>query len=171
MGVWLQQYRPQIRYLCPLLTPYPDQTRTTLESLVEQSLPAPVYLIGSSLGGFWATWLAEKYNLRAVLINPVVDLGLFNQTYLNVQLKNYHTEDTYRLEQQHIAGYNAVDVPIIRRALNYLLMVQTGDEVLDYRLSVDKYQGCRQIVEAGGDHTFQHFEKHIPEAMTFLESG
>ena len=171
MGVWLQQNCPQVQYLCPLLTPYPDHTRTTLESLVEQSSPGPVYLIGSSLGGFWATWLAEKYNLRAVLINPVVDLGLFNQPYLNLQLKNYHTEDTYRLEQQHIAGYNGVDVPIIRRPLNYLLMVQAGDEVLDYRLSVQKYQQCQQIVEPGGDHTLQHFEKHIPEAMAFLESG
>ncbi len=170
MGAWLQQNRPQVRYLCPFLTPYPDQTLATLESLVETALPGPVYLVGSSLGGLWATWLAEKYNLRAVLINPVVDLGLFNQTYLNVRLKNYHTEDTYMLGEQHIAGFNAVNVPVIRRVENYLLLVQTGDEVLDYRLSVRKYKGCKQVVEAGGDHTFQHFEKHIPEAMAFLES-
>ncbi len=170
MGEWLQQNRPQIRYLCPLLTPYPEQTRVTLEQLVEQTTPGPIYLMGSSLGGFWATWLAEKYDLRAVLINPVVDLGLFNQTYVNVRLKNYHTEDTYMLEQQHITGFRAVDVPEIRRPENYLLMVQTGDEVLDYRLSVHKYAGCRQIVETGGDHTFQHFENHIAAAMGFLES-
>ncbi len=76
MGEWLSQYRPQTQYLCPFLTPYPDQTRNTLEKLVEQHIIGSLYLMGSSLGGFWATWLAEKYGLRTVLINPAVDLSV-----------------------------------------------------------------------------------------------
>jgi len=170
MGEWLTAHRPQIRYLCPFLTPYPEETLATLEKLVGQYGHEPLYLMGSSLGGFWATWLAEKYDLKAVLINPVVDLGLFNDIYLNTRLKNYHTEDTYMLGEEHIAGFRVAEVPVIHRPENYLLMVQTGDEVLDYRLSVQKYAGCRQLVEPGGDHTFIHFENHIPEAMVFLES-
>src|SRR5690606_11448377 len=59
---WLAQNRPDIRYHCPHLTPYPDETRQALETLVESLLPEPVYLMGSSLGGFWASWLAEKYD-------------------------------------------------------------------------------------------------------------
>lgn len=169
-GKWLHDHRPHTRYLCPFLTPYPDETRVTLETLVEQS-GSPVHLIGSSLGGFWATWLAEKYDLRAVLVNPVVDLSLFRGQYLNCPLKNHHTEDTYVLREEHIAHFQAVDTPVIQRPENYLLMVQTGDEVLDYRLAVKKYAGCRQIVEAGGDHTYQHFEAHIVGAMTFLEQA
>jgi len=170
MDLWLAAHRPQLQYLCPLLSPYPEQTRTTLEQLVESSHPDNVRLIGSSLGGLWATWLAEKYDLKAVLINPVVDLNLFKDTYLNVKLKNYHTEDTYILDESHIKGFNSINIPDIRRPANYLLMVQSGDEVLDYRLALARYSASRQLVIDGGDHTFQNFEKYIPVAMEFLEA-
>jgi len=171
MGEWLKQHRPQIRYLCPFLTPYPDLTRNTLEQLVEQHLPGPLYLMGSSLGGFWATWLAEKYGLRAVLINPAVDLGLFNQKYINTDLKNYHTDDTYKLTEEHIAGFKSSDIPVVSLPEKYMLLVQTGDEVLDYRQAVQKYTGCKQIIDEGGDHTFDCFDTYIADAISFLEAG
>lgn len=167
-GQWLQDNRPGIRYLCPFLTPYPHETRRTLQALVEESATS-LYLIGSSLGGFWATWLAEKYDLRAVLINPVVDLALFRGQYLNTTLRNYHTPDTYRLTEMDVDGFRAVDTPVITRNSNYLLLAQTGDEVLDYRQAVKKYAGCRQIIEPGGDHTFTRFERHLETAINFLE--
>ena len=170
MGAWLTANRPKLRYLCPLLPPYPDETLTTLEKLVVQYQHEPLYLVGSSLGGFWATWLVEKYDLKAVLVNPLVNLGMFNQTYVNIGLKNYHTEDTYMLRDEHIAGFRAVDVPVVQRPANYLLLVQTGDEVLDYRLAVQKYAGSRQVVIPGGEHAFSHFETYILDAMAFLES-
>ena len=69
---WLAEHHPEIEFLCPQLTPYPADAQKLLDSAVESRFPDPVYLMGSSLGGFWATWLAEKYNLRAVLINPAV---------------------------------------------------------------------------------------------------
>lgn len=171
MGVWLTENRPNYQYLCPLLTPYPEHTRSILEQLVENNISDSVYLMGSSLGGFWATWLAEKYALKAVLINPVVNLDLFNRSYLNVKLKNYHSDDTYMLNESHIDGFKAVNVAVISKPESYLLLVQTGDEVLDYRLAINKYSGSKQIVIDGGDHTFQHFEKYIPEAMRFLEAA
>ena len=170
LGEWLNRHRPRLRYLCPFLTPYPDETRGTLEELVESS-QGPVYLMGSSLGGFWATWLAEKYDLRAVLINPAVDLAIFRHEMINVSLKNYHTDDVYMLKEEHVDGFRAVDVPAIKRPENYLLMVQTGDEVLDYRLAVKKYAGSSHLVEEGGDHTFSSFDRRIPEAISFLEAG
>jgi uncharacterized protein len=71
--VWLAAKHPEIDYHCPQLSPYPAETQQLLEQLVQSLLPQPVYLMGSSLGGFWATGLAEKYNLRALLINPAVN--------------------------------------------------------------------------------------------------
>ena len=68
--LWLAKNHPEIDFYCPQLPPYPAGAQFILESLVESLFPQPVYLMGSSLGGFWATWLAEKYNLRAILINP-----------------------------------------------------------------------------------------------------
>jgi uncharacterized protein len=105
---WLAANRPEIAYHCPQLTPYSEQTRIELEQLVESLLPQPVYLMGSSLGGFWATWLAEKYNLRALLINPSVHPCEFMPQYLESDLKSYHSSDIYRLTAQHIDEINAV---------------------------------------------------------------
>ena len=165
---WLRANRTDIEYHCPFLTPYPDQTKLTLEKIVQSTLPDALYLMGSSLGGFWATWLAERHNLKAVLINPAVELSVFKSEYINTELKNYHTEDSYYLTDEHVEHFRQVDTPTIGLTENYWLMVQTGDETLDYRLAVRKYHGCKQLVEQGGDHSFQNFERHIPSAIEFL---
>lgn len=166
---WLATHRPDIEYHCPALTAYPGRTRHTLEILIEQMLPEPVYLMGSSLGGYWATWLVEKYGLRAVLINPAVKPGMLNPEYVNVELKNYHSDDTYRLTEQDVEELLTADVSEIQFHDNYWLMVQTGDETLDYRLAVEKYAGCKQLIEDGGDHSFQNFDRWIAEAIEFLQ--
>src|SRR5690606_33320091 len=81
---WLAEWRPDIRYHCPHLSPYPRATQQTLEALVESLLPGRIGLIGSSLGGYWSTWLAEKYDLRALLVNPAVRPWEFMPDYLEV---------------------------------------------------------------------------------------
>ncbi|HWV15856.1 MAG TPA: YqiA/YcfP family alpha/beta fold hydrolase [Cellvibrio sp.] len=166
---WLAANHPEITYHCPQLTPYPEQTRAQLESLVESLLPQAVYLMGSSLGGYWATWLVEKYNLRAILINPAVRPYDFMPQYVQQELKSYHSDHIYRLEERHIAEIRSADVQPLRKG-NYWLLLQTGDETLDYRDALTKYAGCRQTVEEGGDHAFQGFERYLAEALQFLES-
>lgn len=165
---WLKTHRPDIHYHCPALTPYPGNTRQTLEDLVESLLPQTTAVIGSSLGGYWATWLVERYELRAVLINPAVRPSMLKPGYINVELKNYHTDETYTLDEKDIDELLAVDVADISLRDRYWLMVQSGDETLDYRLAVEKYRGCRQLVEEGGDHSFQGFERHLEEVINFL---
>jgi uncharacterized protein len=166
---WMARERPDIGCMCPHLTPYPDHTRQQLETLIKGLGAERVYLMGSSLGGFWATWLAEKYNLRAVLINPSVRPWDFMPGYLEVDLKGYHTDDSYRLEARHVEQIQALEVPQLSHPENYWLLVQTGDETLDYRQAVEKYRGARQTVEPGGDHAFQGFERYLPELIAFLD--
>lgn len=166
---WLAANHPEIDYYCPQLSPYPAETQQLLERLVESLLPQPVYLMGSSLGGFWATWLAEKYNLHALLINPAVSPQSFMPKYVGMELKSYHTEDKYLLSQQHIEEITRVDITPQRRE-NYWLLVQTGDETLDYRHAVEKYVGCKQTIEEGGDHAFQDFERYLESGLEFLSS-
>lgn len=165
---WLALHCPHISFHCPHLPPYPAETQHLLEAKVESLFPQPVYLMGSSLGGFWATWLAEKYDLRAVLINPAVRPQAFMPAYLNIDLKSYHTDDSYRLNARHINEIVAADIPVTRTA-NYWLLVQTGDETLDYRHAVDKYAGCKQSVEQGGDHAFQGFERYLDDSIKFFQ--
>ncbi|MGY8814551.1 MAG: YqiA/YcfP family alpha/beta fold hydrolase [Gammaproteobacteria bacterium] len=174
LGQWLQNNRPQYKFFCPFLNPYPDQTQLVLETIVEnfqKSGSGQLYLMGSSLGGLWATWLAEKYNLKALLINPVANLDLFQHKYINTSLKNYHTNDTYKLSEHDIDGFKRVLVESILRPENYLLLVQTGDDVLDYRLAAKKYSMSKQIVEQGGDHSFVNLESKLDIALEFLETS
>lgn len=167
---WLAANHPEIDYYCPQLSPYPNETQKGLEELVESLLPQPIYLMGSSLGGFWATWLAEKYNLRALLVNPAVNPQSFMPKYLGMELKSYHTDDTYLLQPHHIDEIIEVDIQP-KRLANYWLLVQTGDETLDYRNTVEKYAGCKQTIEEGGDHAFQGFERYLESGLAFLSSA
>lgn len=164
---WLAERRPDIRYHCPHLTPYPRQTQLALEALVESLLPEPVGLIGSSLGGYWATWLTEKYDLRTLLVNPAVRPWEFMPGYLEVDLKSYHTDDSYRLKASHLDEIKTCEVAI-QNHNNYWLLAQTGDETLDYTQAVAKYGGCKQTIEQGGDHGFQGFERYLEEGIEFL---
>jgi predicted esterase YcpF (UPF0227 family) len=165
---WLLENHPEIKFHCPFLTPYFGEMRIMLETFIQEN-PTPVYIMGSSLGGYWATYLAEKYNLRAILVNPLVDPHVLDrETYVGVELKNYHTEDTYVLNEQHVEELLFINTPEITRHDNYYLMVQTGDESLDYQLAVKKYNQSKQLVIDGGDHSFQDYLSHLPAAIEFL---
>ncbi|MDO3380885.1 YqiA/YcfP family alpha/beta fold hydrolase [Gilvimarinus algae] len=167
---WIGAHAPDVTFHCPQLTPYPAQTQAELKALMEFLQPEPIWLIGSSLGGFWATWLAEHYHRPAVLVNPSVAPWQFMPRYLGVDLDAYHTDDSYRLEPEHLEQIRAADCAVIKRPDNYWLMVQTGDETLDYREAVAKYSACRQLVEEGGDHSFVGFERHLPEIIEFFRA-
>ncbi len=121
------------------------------------------------MGGFWATWLAERYCLKAVIINPAVNVDELMPAYLGKHLKNYHHDESYWLTREHLQALHAYRIEHIKQPANYWLFVQTGDETLDYRLAVEKYRGSQQTIELGGDHSFQHFERHIESALQFLE--
>jgi len=127
-------------------------------------------LVGSSLGGYWCTWLAEEYGHKAVVINPPVQPSMFHDDYLDVELKNYNSDEVYVLGRQDVEDLRSVFVDQIKYPDRIFLMAQTGDETCDYRLATDKYQHCEQLIEKGGDHAFQGYEAHIPQIIDFLES-
>jgi len=172
MQQWLQEYRPDIEYVCPLLTPYPNHCATVLENIVEQLLEKEknIYLIGSSMGGFWATYLAERYDLPAVLINPAVDAVNLLPAYIDQPLQNYHTDDVYCLKSDDLTALSRYDTAVIHRHRNYWLFAQQGDETLDYRLAESKYQHCSQTIEPDGDHSFQNFDRFHRHVIDFFEN-
>ena len=125
-------------------------------------------LIGSSLGGFYATWLAERHGLKAVLVNPAVRPYEGLRQYLGEQ-QNLYTGARYELMQAHLEELRQMDVGAISRPERYLLLVRTGDEVLDYREAVERYRGCRQRVIEGGDHGFSDFGDYLDEVLGFCD--
>ncbi len=153
------------RFACPQLPHRPAGAIALAESEIAARAPGTVTLVGSSLGGFYATHLAEKHGLRAVLLNPAVTPQLDLESYVGTQ-RNLYTGEAYELTRGHIDEWRALDTPV-RHPENYLLIVETGDEVLDYRAAVAKYAGARQIVIAGGDHSLASFPEHLPAILAF----
>jgi predicted esterase YcpF (UPF0227 family) len=152
---------------CPALPPEPLLAITTIEAEIRAATEQceTITLVGSSLGGFYATHLAEKHDLRAVLLNPAVQPQQDLEVYIGPQ-RNLYTGATYELTAEHIAQWRALDVPRVHPE-RYLLIVETGDEVLDYRAAVRKYAGSRQIIVPGGDHSLRSFPRHIDEILGF----
>jgi hypothetical protein len=123
-------------------------------------------LVGSSLGGFYATWLAERHGLKAVLVNPAVRPYEGLRELLGPQ-QNLHSGERYELTQAHLDELRDMEVAAITRPERYLLLVRTGDEVLDYRQAVERYRGCRQRVIEGGDHGFSDFGDYLDALLEF----
>lgn len=169
-GQWLQQHRADIQFHCPYISAYPEQARNQLDELIQRLLPEPIYLIGSSMGGFWATYLVEKYGFKAVLINPAVTPQKYFPQYVGRSLKNYYTQDEILLSPGDIDDIIQADADNLQDHSRYWLMVQTGDETLDYRQALAKYHGARQWVEEGGNHSFENYTHWLPQIIKFLES-
>ncbi len=150
-------------YLAPALPHRPAEAMALLRDCVECHPRAA--LIGSSLGGYYATWLAERYALRTVLVNPAVRPYELLNGYLGAQ-KNIYTGVEYEFTAQHIEELKALEVAAVTPG-HYLLLTRTGDEVLDYRLAVEKYRSARQCVIFGGDHGFGDFGAYLDTALAF----
>jgi len=156
----------QADYYCPALPNSPREAIALVEAELEQRRPQSVTLIGSSLGGSYATYLAEKHGWKAVLVNPAVHAHKLLRSALGPQT-NWHTGEKWVLTEAHLAELAALDVDAITLPKRYLLLAQTGDEVLDYRDAVAYYAGATQIIEDGGDHGFAGFERHYPTILDF----
>ncbi len=149
------------QYACPPLPPLAREALARIEPLLDSA----TCLIGSSLGGFYATWLAEKHGLRAVLINPAIEPHVGLRAYLGPQ-RNLYTGEQYMLTEAHLRDWQALYVPRVTPS-RYLLLVETGDEVLDYRKALARYAGCEQVVVEGGDHSLRSFPEHLTRIARF----
>lgn len=166
LQAWLAASGRSAEFVCPDLPHRPAAAIALLSGLIAPIPREEVKLIGSSLGGFYATWLADQFDVKAALINPAVHVQESLTSALGPQ-KNYHTGEEYELTRQHLDELAALDQPAPLRPQNLLLLVETGDEVLDYRVAVNYYQNSRQIVVEGGDHGFQSFTQHIETILKF----
>jgi len=150
-------------FACPELPPEADQALHIVRQLVKGK--ARVCYIGSSLGGFYATHLVEHDGGRAVLINPAIDPHIGLRGYLGPQ-KNLFTGAPYQLTEAHLEQWRRLWTPKITPE-RYLLLVETGDEVLDYRRALERYAGAEHVVVQGGDHSLQSFPEQLPRILAF----
>ena len=166
---WLAEYHPDIRFICPFMAPYPEQAAEEILAVCDGIDWRQSMVMGSSMGGFYATWLADRFDCKAVLINPAVRPWL-GREYLLGEQTNFHSGESYLFRQQDIDNFELFGVDSIRNPDNFWVLLQTGDEVLDYRRAEEFYSGCRFTIELGGDHSFQRFERFLPDIIRFWKA-
>jgi len=159
---------PEINFYSPQLASSPEEVIKQLENLIasSNSVEEQWFFMGSSLGGYFSTYLSEKYQGKAVLINPAVKPYELMSDYLGEQTNPY-TGEVYQVEQHFIESLKSFEQKIISKN-NYMVMVQTGDEVLDYQQATEKYDNCHLIVQHGGDHSFIDYSKMLPKIAMFF---
>jgi predicted esterase YcpF (UPF0227 family) len=151
----------------------PHRPAAAIETVVRRvearDEPARTTFIGSSLGGYYATHLAERFGARAVLINPAIHPYDDLRAYRGVQV-NMYSGETFEVGDAYFDELLQQKVPRITRPERYLLLVETGDEVLDYREALAFYGGAWQSAQGGGDHAYQGFVAQIPAILRFARA-
>lgn len=152
------------RFSCPALPHRPAEATVVIESALGRCGPRPT-LVGSSLGGFYATYFAERLGLRAVLINPAIRPHIGLEACLGTQT-NLYTAERYELTREDLEVWRSLVVERVDPE-RYLLLLETGDEVLDWREAARKYEGARSVIRDGGDHALRSFGEHLARIQRF----
>lgn len=152
-------------FVCPQLPVAPREAIALAESLL---VPGTT-VVGSSLGGYYATWLCERHPERvagAILVNPAVLAPISLERYLGPQ-QNLYSGESFEFTRAHVEQLRALEVAAPQRLDAYWLLVEEGDEILDYREAVAKYRGARQTVLPGGNHTFSRWHDYLDAVIDY----
>jgi uncharacterized protein len=157
------------RFICPQLPASPAAAMALASDFIEDRGDAAKdwALIGSSLGGFYATYLAEQYGCRAVVLNPAVFPANDLAGYVG-ELTLYHSNEPFEWKNEYLHELEALQIERITKPHRYFLMAATGDEVLDWRVMRDHYAGAEQFIIEGSDHAISEFENHVERVAAFL---
>lgn len=157
-------------YTCPALPASPRSAVDLVQQLLEHLPPSSIALIGSSLGGYYATWVAERLGCRAVLLNPAITPARDLQAHLGRQ-PVYFTDDEIDFRPEYLAELREIDTLVVTRPQRYFLVAATGDTLIDYRAMTDKYKGVRQRVIEGSNHELSDFALYMDEVLDFCGIG
>lgn len=162
---WIRDHRPDIHVHAPALPVDPVPALAELEATLEEC-SSPPGLIGSSLGGFYANILASRHGLRAVLVNPAVHPHLLLRAYMGLQ-RNYYTGLISAVTPGHFRWLEHIEAPP-RHPERLWVLLETGDEVLDFRLAENFYARSHLDITEGGSHGYDSFAERLPEIVAFL---
>jgi predicted esterase YcpF (UPF0227 family) len=152
----------------PSLSYVPTLAIHTLEQLIEMLLNKGenVGLVGSSLGGFYSMYLANKYDLKAVLINPAVTPY---KTLDKIGMAtNYYDLSSFEVTQEHMQMLRTLEVQIFNNEKNFMVLLQKGDELLNYEDAVKKLPNAYLKIEEGGNHSFEEIPRYFEAIKSFL---
>ena len=165
-GERMAQLGRSAEFLCPQLPASPRLAMELAFQLVEGVPAGELAIVGSSLGGYYATWMAERLGCRAVLLNPAVVPMLDLDQHVGVTTA-YHSDEPFEFKREYIEELRALAVPRVTQPGRYFLIACTGDEVLDYRDMLAHYPGARQKVVQGSDHAISEYADYLDEVLAF----
>lgn len=172
MADWLQAHRPDVHWWCPQLPPSPAAAwaliRQGIADLPDLAGPPGLAVVGSSLGGFYATAVAEATGCKAVLLNPAVDPARDLAAHIGEQSQFHAPDQHFYFQPGYIGELRTLTVPAITRPERYAAVIAQGDEVLDWREMTARYPGASVRLLPGSDHGLSDFDQHLPFVLDFL---
>ena len=169
MAEWVATHRPDITWVCPQLPPSPAAALADIRTLTSGWPAAAAGVIGSSLGGFYATIVAETLGCRAVLVNPAADPARDLAAHIGRQTMFHSSGESFDFLAEYVDELRAMAPPRpLTRPLDILAIVAKGDEVLDWREMTARYAHGPLKLIAGSDHGLADFESHVPELLRHL---
>ena len=173
MAALMRSRFPQVHWWCPQLPPSPNETMQLLVDGIAVWRQEAVYrtlaVIGSSLGGFYATALAELLDCPAVLLNPAIDPARDLAKYVGEQASWQNPAERFDFKASYIDELHALHAGPLKNPQHYLAVIAKGDEVLDWREMQARYAGAQIRLIEGSDHAISDFDDHLPVVLRFLK--
>jgi hypothetical protein len=168
LHAWLEQHQPTVSWWCPQLPPSPAQAMALVEAGIAPWPVETTAVLGSSLGGYYATWLAEKLGCPAVLLNPAVYPARDLAGWVGEQRAYHDRDERLLIRPGFIDELRALERGPITKPERYFVIIAKGDEVLDWREMLARYPGANVRLIEGSDHSLTDFDEHLPHLLRFL---
>ena len=169
MAAWLAQHRPSVRWWCPQLPPSPREAMDLVFAELARWPVERMAVMGSSLGGFYATVVAERTGCRAVLLNPAVNPARDLAGYIGDLTSFHDPDDHFYFRPEYVTQLRVLTPRAITRPERYLAVIAKGDEVLDWHEMSGRYPGATLRLLEGGDHALSDFDTHLPAILRHLQ--
>lgn len=169
MAAQVAQHHPGVHWWCPQLPPSPRAAMALVAEGIAAWPRETMAVVGSSLGGYYATWVARQAGCPSVLLNPAVDPARDLARYIGEQTAWHDPAERFFFQPAYIGELQALDLRGLPGAGPELAVIAKGDELLDWREMAARYPQARQILLEGGDHALGDFPTHLPAVMGFLD--
>jgi predicted esterase YcpF (UPF0227 family) len=168
MAQHIAERHPNMVWHCPQLPPSPLEAMALVTQATADWPTDQMAVVGSSLGGFYATWVAEQRGCKAVLLNPAVNPARDLERYIGEQTQFHAPEEHFYFKAEYVQQLRDLACGALRQPQNYLAIIAKGDEVLDWHEMHSRYQSGRVLLLEGGDHALSNFDQHLPAVMAHL---
>ena len=168
LAAWLRAQRPDVTWWCPQLPPSPRDAMSLVSRGTERWAAERMAVVGSSLGGFYASVVAERTGCPAVLLNPAINPARDLASYIGEQTSYHDPDDHFFFRAEYVTQLRLLTPRAITRPERYFAVIAKGDEVLDWREMAARYAGAPMRLLEGSDHALSDFDAHLPQLLRFL---